>query len=331
MMRRRDLLRGLGAAGTVGMLGARPSLAAEPAPETKRIRLIHRPSLCEAPNYVAEELLQGEGFTDIQYLKRDQGAAADLLASGGADISTIFAPPMILRVDAGEPIVFLSGLHIGCAQLIANERVRTLTDLRGKKVAITAPRDVLHTFVASVAAHVGLKPDTDIAWVTAPTIDHARLLTEGKVDAIFAGPPHVQELRARKIGTVILDFLTDRPWSQYYCCMVVANREFARRHPIAAKRALRAILKASNVCAAEPERIARFMVEKGYAERSDYAVQAMKEIVYGKWRDYDPVDTIRFYSLRLHEAGMIRSTPQRILAQGTDWRFVNELKKEMKG
>ena len=29
----------------------------------------------------------------------------------------------------------------------------------------------------------------------------------------------------------------------------------------------------------------------------------MKEIPYGKWRDYDPEDTLRFYALRLHEAG----------------------------
>jgi NitT/TauT family transport system substrate-binding protein len=60
-------------------------------------------------------------------------------------------------------------------------------------------------------------------------------------------------------------------------------------------------------------------------------VQAMKEVVYGKWREYDPQDTIRFYSLRLHEGGMIKSSPQKVLAQGTDWRFLNELKKELKG
>jgi NitT/TauT family transport system substrate-binding protein len=43
------------------------------------------------------------------------------------------------------------------------------------------------------------------------------------------------------------------------------------------------------------------------------------------------VTTIRFYPLRLHEAGMIESTPQKILAQGTDWRFLKELKMELKG
>ena len=49
--------------------------------------------------------------------------------------------------------------------------------------------------------------------------------------------------------------------------------------------------------------------------REDYAVQAVKEIPYGRWREYDPEDTIRFYSLRLHEGAMIKSSPQKIIAR----------------
>jgi NitT/TauT family transport system substrate-binding protein len=51
---------------------------------------------------------------------------------------------------------------------------------------------------------------------------------------------------------------------------------------------------------------------------------------YDKWREYDPEDTIRFYALRLHEAGFIKSTPQKIIADSTDWRFLDELKRELK-
>jgi len=72
-------------------------------------------------------------------------------------------------------------------------------------------------------------------------------------------------------------------------------------------------------------------VDKGFAKQYEYALQLMQELPYGAWRDYNPEDTVRFYALRLHEAGMIKSTPQKIIAQGTDWRFLNELKKELKG
>jgi NitT/TauT family transport system substrate-binding protein len=125
--------------------------------------------------------------------------------------------------------------------------------------------------------------------------------------------------------------MVDRPWSQYFCCMVAGNREFVRRYPIASKRALRAILKAADICSVEPPRAARLLVDKNYAKRYDYALQALKDIPYNRWREYDPEDTLRFYALRLHEAGIIRSTPQKIIADATDWRFLNELKKELKG
>ena len=91
------------------------------------------------------------------------------------------------------------------------------------------------------------------------------------------------------------------------------------------------MLKAADLCALQPERAARTLVEKGVAARYDYMLQTMRDLPYGKWRDYDPGDAVRFYALRLREAGMIKSNPQRILAQGTDWRFLNELKKELKG
>ena len=45
---------------------------------------------------------------------------------------------------------------------------------------------------------------------------------------------------------------------------------------------------------------------------------------------HDVADTMRFYALRMHEAGMIKSSPQKIIADGTDWRFLNELKRELK-
>jgi NitT/TauT family transport system substrate-binding protein len=103
---------------------------------------------------------------------------------------------------------------------------------------------------------------------------------------------------------------------------------------------LRALLKANQVCALEPERAAQRVVDGGFVdylksasarERYEYTLQTLKSIPYARWREYDPEDTIRFYALRLREVGMIASTPQKILAQGTDWRFLNELKKELKG
>jgi NitT/TauT family transport system substrate-binding protein len=242
-----------------------------------------------------------------------------------------FLAPTIILVDAGDPIVFLAGVHVGCLELFGTDRVRSIRDLKGKTVAVPDPGGSQQVFLASMMAYVGLDPRQDVKWVTHPQAEAARLLAEGKIDAFLAIPPESQELRAKKIGHVVVNTMMDRPWAQYFCCMVTGNREFVRKYPVATKRALRAIFRAVDLCARKPELFARFLVDRGYTKNYDYALQALKEIPYGTWRQYDPEDAVRFYALRLHEAGMIKSSPQKILAQGTDWRFLNELKKELKG
>ena len=268
----------------------------------------------------------------MHYLKK--AGTADIetaLASGEADINGHFAAPLLLRLEAGDPIVVLGGLHIGCFELFGTNEVRTIRDLKGKTAAVPALDSSRYVFLASMAAYVGLDLLKDINFVTHPGPESIQLLAEGKIDAYLGFPPEPQEMREKQIGHVVVNSTLDRPWSQYFCCMLAGNREFVRTHPVATKRALRAILKAANVCELEPERAAQFIVEKGFTPRYDYALQVMKELPYGQWREYSAEDTLRFYALRLHEVGMIKSSPQKLIAQGTDWRFFNELKKEMKG
>jgi NitT/TauT family transport system substrate-binding protein len=333
MISRRAFLSGLALPGTAGLVGLRPGpAAAEPPPETRRIRLVKIPSICRAPQYIAEEFLRGEGFTEVQYVERGGGGASvRALAASEADITMNYSGPAIVRVDSGDPIVFLAGVHVGCFEVFGTERVRSLRDLKGKTVAVVELGGSEHVFLTSMAAYVGLDPRKDLHFITRPRVEAMRLLAEGKVDAYLGFTPDPQELRAKKIGHVVVSSTVDRPWSQYFCCMVTANREFVRNHPVATKRAVRAILKGTAVCTLEPERVARSIVDKGYAENYDYALQTMREIPYSRWRDYDPEDTIRFYALRLHEVGMIKSSPQKIIAQSCDWRFLNELRKELKG
>ena len=332
-MRRRELLRGAAAAGAAVALAARFRTAdAEPPPETTRLTLLQTASMCQAPQYVAEDLLRGEGFTDVRYIKKDgPRAIADALASGEANINMHFSGPLILRLDAGAPITILAGVHPGCYELFATERVRTLSDLKGKTVGIRGLEGPEHVFLASMLSYVGLDPRKDVHWVTHSTEQSIALLAQGKIDAFMGFPPDPQELRARKIGHVVVNSNVDRPWSQYFCCVVAANREFVQKYPVAAKRALRAILKATDVCASEPDRASRYLVDSGRTPRYDLVRQVLKDIPYDRWRDYNPEDTVRFYALRLREAGMIRSTPQKIIATGTDGRFLNELKRELKG
>jgi NitT/TauT family transport system substrate-binding protein len=338
---RREFLAKATLAGAAGILGLEPSAsAAEPPPETTRIRLTQLGGFCSAPQYIAKALLPGEGFTDIQYVAIS-GDHYPAFASGEIDISMAFTAPFLVQVDAGLPIMLLGGVHVGCYELVGTGGIRAIRDLKGKSVGVPHLGSAHHLFLSSMLAYVGLDPRKDINWVTHDTTESARLLADRKVDALMAYPPVPQELRVKKIGHVIVNSAVDRPWSQYFCCMVASNREFVRKHPVATKRALRAILKATDICALEPERAAQIMADGGDSTSSKpfgftkdyhrYGLQTMKEIPYDRWREYDPEDSVRFYALNLHDVGMIKTSPNKIIAQGTDWRFIRELKKELKG
>jgi NitT/TauT family transport system substrate-binding protein len=204
--------------------------------------------------------------------------------------------------------------------------VRTIKDLKGKNVAVISMGAVDQLWIASILAYVGIHPVKEVSWTTTGKLSESmRLFLDGKVDAFLAFPPQPQEMRLKKAGRVLVNTTLDRPWSQYFCCMASMPKSFIERNPVAAKRALRALLKAADVCATDPERAAKYLVAKGYEPRYEIGLEVVKSLPY-RWREIDPEDSIRFHALRLHEVGLIKSTPQKILAQGTDWRFLNALK-----
>ena len=325
---RRSFVAGLAAA--AGLLHAPYTRAAEGSLETTTIRLVKNAGICVSPQYVAEALLRDEGFTDIRYVDTPVPEISAAIARSKVDISMNFAAPLVRDIDAGEAVTVLGGGMVGCVELFTREGVGGITDLKGKSVGVQAIGSLPNILVVLMAARVGLDPDRDIRWVTDPKVKPIDLFVAGKIDAFLAFPPESQDLRARGIGHVIVNTAVDQPWSQYYCCLLAGNPEYVRNHPVATKRALRAILKAADFCASDPEDAAQRLVERGFTPRYDYALQTLKELPYDKWREYDPEDAMRFYALRLHESGLIKSDAKKIIAENTDWRFFNELKRELK-
>jgi NitT/TauT family transport system substrate-binding protein len=325
---RRRFLTTLSAAGAAGLVRAPPSLAAEGALETTTVRILKYAAICLAPQYVSEELLRAEGFTDIRYVEVPVTGIAQAIGRGEADFSTTEGSYLVQMIAGGAPVLVLGGVHVGCYELFAQQNIRHVGELKGKRVAAGDGPGLFSV----IAAQVGLDPAKDFDYVgsTDPGVDPLELFAQGKIDAFLGFPPHPQELRARGFRNVLVRTAEDRPWSQYFCCMLFGNREFVRNYPVASKRAMRAILKAADLCATQPERVARRLVDRGFAPRYDYALQTLNDVPYDRWREYDPEDTIRYYALRLYELGIIKSTPQKIIAENTDWRFFNELKRELK-
>jgi NitT/TauT family transport system substrate-binding protein len=196
---RRRFLATLTAAGAAGLIGTPNSKAQDGRLETTAVRIGKIAGICIVPQYVAEELLRGEGFTDIRYVSTEPGTKAALaLARGEIDFTTNFSPPLIIAIDAGEPITMVAGVHVGCFELFAKEGIRSIPDLKGKTVGVQALGSSQYTFVSGMASYVGLEPAKDIRWVTSSSPKPMELFAEGKIDAFLGLPPEPQELRARK-------------------------------------------------------------------------------------------------------------------------------------
>ena len=326
---RRDLLSAIIASGAGGVaLTARSVAATTRDLETTRIRLPSTRGICGAPMYAADELLRAEGFTDVQYVKvKTPYHIEDALASGDADLSVTYGLRWVYRLDSGIPVTVVAGIHPGCNELFVTDRIRSLRDLHGRTIAIGELGGLSHQLLSMVLAYIGLDWRNDVKVEEHSSSDEIRLLGEGKIDALLAFPP---ELRARKIGHVLLDTGRDRPWSQYFCSMLAANRNFHRKHPVAMKRAVHAILKAADMCSQEPDRVARQLMDRQFTANYDYARTTLRELDYRAWRNLEPEETIRFYALRMRETGFIKSTPQKLISVGTDWRILKELRAELK-
>jgi NitT/TauT family transport system substrate-binding protein len=329
--RRREFVKGLGAlAGSAALLAYDFRLAhADPPPETTRLRIHEDALTCIAPQIIAQELLHAEGFTDVQYVnypKDMQLWPPEDLVAGKVDITYSFTPTDIRFLDAGAPVVILAAAHTGCVELVASDRIRSTRDLKGRNIGINTDTK---NFISMFVAYVGLDPEKDVKWVRTEVADLVPMFTQGKIDAFMSGPPLSLELRHKKIGHALVNTTIDKPWSQYSCCLMASTKEFVSRYPVATKRALRAILKGVDLCASDPKRVARFMADRGLWSY-DITLEGLRELPYAKWREIDVVDSLRFWAVRLHEVGAIKSSPQQIIERGMDLRFLNELKRELK-
>src|SRR5215469_2394307 len=157
MQTRRRVLTTLSLAGAAGLLGARQALAAGTGLETTTVRIANLQGICIAPQYVAEELLRAEGFTDVRYVRlAPTQNTPEGIAGGEVDFGTNFASVLVAGLDRGIELTVLCGVHVGCFELSVNDVTRSLAELKGKRVGITFLGSPGHLFLSAMAAHVGI-------------------------------------------------------------------------------------------------------------------------------------------------------------------------------
>ena len=262
-----------------------------PASGSMKIR-----GICVGPAYMAEELLRVEGFTDVQYVADDvRDRRSGVPSRAASSTSAGFVGPLLVRIDARD-----ADRHAGrrprrsassCSAPSASDAIR---DLRGKTSAFRGSARPASVPVAAWRPMSGsTRARTSTGSSSLRSEGERSCSPTGKVDAFLGFPPEPQELRAKEIGHVDRQ---QRAWTSRgrstSAAWWSATASSCGKHPVATKRALRAILKASDLCAAEPERVARsFSSTRGYVQRYDYALQTLSDVPYDRWREYDPEDT----------------------------------------
>jgi NitT/TauT family transport system substrate-binding protein len=186
---RRQFLTALSLAGVAGLVRAPASRAAEGTLETTTVRMPSGPAICVAPQFVAEELLRAEGFTDIRYVDVSGSGSSEPLASGKIDFDLNVGWTTLPAIDAGAPITVLAGVMVGCYELFAKPGVGNVAELKGKSIGAQAAGPTRLGLPTLLAAYVGLDPAKDIDWVTDPAVKPFELFIEGKIDGFLAFPP----------------------------------------------------------------------------------------------------------------------------------------------
>ena len=264
----------------------------------------------------AEELLQGEGFTDVQEVKASRGSTpcpdSSSWLTGKATSHEPIHRSLVIADRRRRPDRHLDRLHVGCLELFGTDRIRTIRDLKGKTVAVTEIGGPAQLFLASHAV-LRRRESTQGHQMgqRIPRRNSMRMLAEGKIDAYMAFPPDPQELGRKRSVTCSLTAPRIARGRSIFAAWWRRTESLSEKIRSRPSGLCGRSSKSANICALEPERSARLLVDKGYTSNYDYALGTLKEIPYGKWREYDPEDTVRFYSLRLHEVGMIKNRARR--------------------
>ena len=298
-------------------------------PETKTVRLQHGFATCLSPIFLAGDILRADGF-DVDHVPSALDVVP-LVSAGDLDFAMQAAANTTVGADTDNRFVHLAGIHVGCFELFAQTGIRSMSDLKGKRVAVNELGAGAHLHLAMMASYVGLDPNRDFILETGDSTVAMQAFEAGRIDGFMGFPPEPQLLRQRNVGHVLVNTHLDRPWSQSFCCILIGNREFVQNNPVATKQVVRAVLTATDLCANEPSRAADLLLARGDITDRDATFQMLsRDVSYDRWREYDPEATIRFYALLLHQIGMVKTTPDKLIAQSTDWRILNELKRELK-
>src|SRR5882762_6111560 len=213
-----------------------------------KIRVGYIGLTCEAPIFTAYEkgFFKDEGL-DVEFVRCEWATYKDALALGQFDITHHLVMYFLKPIEQGLDVKFTAGIHRGCLRVQAATKgnIRTVKDLRGKRIGVPGMGTPPFIFANRVLGANGIDASKEITWLVFPAGELGLALDKGEVDAVADSEPIGSMLLAQGRVRNIADQAADLPYSNEYCCAVLANGKFLSRNPKACAAATRALLKAA--------------------------------------------------------------------------------------
>jgi NitT/TauT family transport system substrate-binding protein len=234
---------------------------------SNKIRVGYIGLTCEAPIFTAVEkgFFKEEGL-EVEMVKCEWSKYKDVLALGGFDITHHLIMYFLKPLEQGLDVRFTGGIHRGCLRLQAGTKgnIRSIKDMKGKRIGVPGMGTPPFIFSSRVLGANGIDATKDVTWIVYPAGELGLALDKGDVDAVATSEPIGSMLIAQGKVRNIADQAEDKPYSDEYCCAVIANGKFLKANPKATAAATRALLKAAKWVETNPAAAARLSVEGKY-------------------------------------------------------------------
>lgn len=239
---------------------------------------------CEPPIFVAlEKGFYAEEGLDVELVKTDWDGLQAGLGLGTFHANHTLLMYALKPIESGLDINVTGGIHTGCLRIQAGlmTDIRTVADLKGKRIGISTLGSPPHLYASRVLAVQGLDPQKDVEWVVSPPTEAELALKNGQVDAVTSAEPIGTILNIGGKVRTVSDQALDADYKDEFCCAVVVNGKFARDNPTGAARVTRALLKAAKWVGANPLAAAKLAVEGKYLSASpEINAQAISKLDY---------------------------------------------------
>lgn len=170
-----------------------------------------------------------------------------------------------------------------------NSAIKTIADLKGKKLGIVAGSIQWRTIARAILAKNNLVADQDMTLVELPLGLQAQALEAGQIDALFGIEPIPTIVKAKGIGREIVDHATTKQIADpFYAGAGIIRADFAKQNPHTTKKVLEVMKRAIDEVNLHPDDARQYL--KGYTPLDESSLAHVPISRFKFYTDFTPHD-----------------------------------------